>query len=413
MPQNDKSTSYIKAQLLTQSDWDAWRHQFEKLAESKHLDGHVFRKEPLLPMPRPPRVADYPIKDNIDRTIRQDPVAAADDDVEEEDLEENAEQAQAGPANPRPANQRGRGRGRAGAASGTRSQGPAQQRPVQSGPLRPINFSDLTKEGQLAFQVDQTTYGTEEKLFREQDKGIQALKAWFFETVKPNWSTIASKNSSDLCDWYAELRTLVGITEAVKESNITLQYRNAIRPLTKFNDWLKWLDNWESVIALAQSEGLPETYSVYRWTLDFTNAVKPVAGNWASTYMDINADKINAKALKFGELANAFRILMTNRANESRKGRPGSITKGSFGPSYAGQETNPIEGSDDEEPDQSKDKGRAKGRGRARNRSAKRPRASKDSDDDVLTSQCTCEACDQRHPITECFYIYKNKAPKK
>ena len=93
--------------------------------------------------------------------------------------------------------------------------------------------------------------------------------------------------------------------------------------------------------------------------------MKLVAGSWANTYIDIHTDKINTKALKFGELANAFRILMTNRANESRKGRPGAIAKGSFGPSYYGKDTEGATDDEDEAPDQSKSKGRGKGKGQA------------------------------------------------
>jgi len=87
---------------------------------------------------------------------------------------------------------------------------------------------------------------------------------------------------------------------------------------------------------MAQRKGVPEALTTKTWFHDFLDAVKPILGNWATSYKLSKATTARL-TLNYRAVPNDFR----EEVRQSTKARitvGNRIAKGSFGPSFAAKE---------------------------------------------------------------------------
>jgi hypothetical protein len=245
-------------------------------------------------------------------------------------------------------------------------------------------------------------YAQRDKAYTKQDDSVQALKTWVSKTVSPHYIELACDPTENLAQWYTKLKTILGTTDIRSQISASEKYQQAIKPLTKAKDWSKWLANWESSIGLAQKKGVPETLAAYKWTTDFLRAVRPIAEHWATSYGLTQEQAIEKGLITYRDIANSFRKEMSTM-RVGYTGRP-SIAKGAFGPSFAGQDDS-GQGANNGDAQNS-----AEGASqRSRRRPAKRTRA---PDEDIpSTVTRSCGACGLPHPLSNCYYVFPEKAP--
>ena len=196
------------------------------------------------------------------------------------------------------------------------------------------------------------------------------------------------------------------VSDSEYETQISARerYQEALKPLTKSKDWSKWLANWETAITLAQEKNIPEASSPVSWVTEFFTAVRPIAETWTTSYRVTQRQSIEKGLITYRDIAHDFREEMRSM-RFGLKGKLPNIAKGAFGPSYAGQD-NPDQDAGDA---QNSAEGASQ---RSRRRPTKRTRAPDEDINSPSTVTRSCEACGLSHPISNCYYVFPEKAPR-
>jgi hypothetical protein len=340
------SSEANKTSLRGPEDWEEWEHQFKSQAVAFDLWDHIEGDEPLIRKPRMPETASY--------------------------------QRQARRGNP--------GRGQSSQIVDDEDSDPS--------------VAQLTDQSRNAYQLDMQRYIQSQKEYKEQTTAVQKLKKWVIDSVASHYTHVTCEPTEALSQWYAQLKSHVGISDVKSKTIAREQYKEAVKSLTKPKDWQSWLKNWEKAMILAQQKKVPEAMSTSSWTIDFFVAVAPIAEQWTISYRITKQEQIEKSILSFRVLANDFREFMGMRFSLGRSPR---VAKGAFGPTYAGQDTPDQSASGDAQLNGAEVASARRRRGPSRKRSA--PEEEEDP------SGRLCEACDQSHALAVCFYVFPEKAP--
>ncbi|KAK5662283.1 hypothetical protein OQA88_8189 [Cercophora sp. LCS_1] len=273
----------------------------------------------------------------------------------------------------------------------------------------------------LQFQaqaMDWTIYQANEKRYNQQADRIEKLKQWVLKT------------------WYTALKEQTGITDDKTLHDAREAYRQAVKPLARMpKDLIRWSEQWEQAIALAQRKKVPESLATATtWFHDFLDAVKPIMGNWVTSYKVVNIQKAEQLTLTYRKVANDFREEVRQEM-KARNPTSHRVIKGSFGPSFAGttdaKEAYPgdaldsEDGSGGEEGEQKNGRKRRGGSGEGE-RPKKRPkkalgtakntpegeRLKRRPSSALGTASTTCPCCGQFHRLARCYYAFPQLAPE-
>ena len=295
-----------------------------------------------------------------------------------------------------------------------------------------ITIADLIADGLRTYQLERTIYQDDKKEYTQQAEAVKQLKQWVLKTVSSHFQLTACDPLHSITQWYSALTSQVGVSEDEAFRNAREAYRLAVKPLLRApKDLIKWSEAWEQAMATAQRKRVPEALNTKSWFYDFLDAVKPILGNWVTSY---KLTKEAQLTLTYRAVANDFR----EEVRQSTKARipVGSrIAKGSFGPSFAGKEAkNAVqEDAPDSEVEPGSDEGEQKnGRKRQRgsgsgngsgNGKRKKQRSSSPADLPESkrpkngpkkapgTAPTTCPCCGQFHRLEKCFYVFPELAP--
>src|SRR6516162_3437912 len=76
---------------------------------------------------------------------------------------------------------------------------------------RATSISDLRAGDRAIYQLEIQEYTQNQKEFENEDKAVQKLKDWVYESVTSHLRAIACKPDKDLSVWYKELKQQTGI----------------------------------------------------------------------------------------------------------------------------------------------------------------------------------------------------------
>ncbi len=365
-------SAYEECKLNTSADWEDWRRHFQSTARSFDLWDVVQRQEAPIRKPAEPNLASYPL------TV---PLAA-----------QTRAQSQA-------ANQ------------GTED----TQSTVQQEPQGPIEFAHLTAAGQKSFTAASSIYENKLKAYNIQRQGIQKLTDLVNRTVSRSYLRNCCDPNDNIDTWYANLKRTAGTSASQEFNNARDRYHKALRPLTKIKDYEKWIIEWESALAYAQSKDVGEASSTLSWTKDLFSAVRQVLPEWVNSYRLFSREKVEAGTLNFRDTANDLRTAAIDLAQQTK---PTRIGRGSFGPTFAGEEADPLqEDALDKDDEGTSRRKRRKLKGEST--TEKRPlaiRGGRTSDSRDQSSspprRLQCRGCGGRHYYSKCFYLLPHLAPK-
>jgi hypothetical protein len=246
----------------------------------------------------------------------------------------------------------------------------------------PASVAEMTTSARQAYTLDWNIYTHRLKKFTEKETHIENLTSWVLKTVSQHYRSTACRPDDSLRTWYKNLEKQVGISTGKQREKAREAYKEAVRPLSRLpKDLSTWLEQWERAINKAQQKEVPEAKDATAWTADFFTVMKPFYAQWVITYKMTRRHEIESGTLTFRELANDFRDEVKTAPTQQ-----GRIAKGAFGPSFADQDDHPSTGA------------------RGGQRAGKRRYTG--------GSQPTCLACGQFHALSDCFYVFRDKAPK-
>jgi hypothetical protein len=159
-------------------------------------------------------------------------------------------------------------------------------------------------------------------------------------------------------------------------------------------DFEAWITSWEQVITEGKEKKLGFAIQPSDWYSDFVNAVKQVLPEWVRIFEVTQVEKVENGTLSYRELANDCRREVKRFSTEKAR-----VTKGSFGPSFAGESA--VE-------EDAPGKGNISGRATAQGEEKKNRRRRQASE-----ATTVCRGCGLRgHYHLQCFYLFPQKAPK-
>jgi hypothetical protein len=369
----DTLTSTTKTILTSSANWEDWNDRFVSQAIMYDLLGHIQGRDHILPKPVRPVMTEY---------------------------------AQRTRSRPTPARRPGQG------ASGQGASEELTLSPDPESDPRGIAFSDLTADGQKSFSMAWTFYQDDLKAYEKQQELVRKLKEWISANVSSHYQKTCCKPTESLAKWYEQLKKAAGISKRLEDSIARERYREALKT-PKMKDLSSWIDLWEQEMTVAEDKGVLATTRVSEWFEDLLVAVRGILPTWAESY-GINKDPfVEDNTLDYRTVANDLRKVASRH---TRTGIPGKIAKGSFGPTFAGEE-NQHAGSE-EAPKRGDEDGTKRKRGRQSKgkqgsevlpdstASQKRKTAS----DEV--SGKVCRGCEGYHWTQRCFYLFPKKAPE-
>jgi hypothetical protein len=261
-----------------------------------------------------------------------------------------------------------------------------------------ISISDLSADGRAHFQLALSFYKAEKDLYDGEREALDKLQTWMTKTVASSYAQTCFDYSDGIKEWYNKLKEQVSMNEHTIKKEIKALYRQAVKPLSKApKDFEAWITNWEQVMAKGINRDIPFAKDVDEWFDDFLNAVISVKLSWVEAYRLTKAAEVEDSTLSYRTLANDFRKAVKVPGPNARS----RIAKGSFGPTFAGQEAEEMA----DAPDAST---QGKPERRRRTRTQKRRRSRETS---ISTGRVICRACGQRHDLHICYYLFPSKAP--
>lgn len=339
-------------------DWEDWDLKFQAQAVSKRLWDQIKHSKPFLKDPKEPIIADYRLASQQASTQSTSTRRAA---------SQSTAASQATPAT-----------------------------------AEEVTFADLQSNEKADFNFAWTMYQAQKKDYNTQIEAIDKMRDWVTKTVDSKYYRVSCKPTESIKDWYDKLKESAGVSDLQSRNDARDAYKQAIKPLTRVpKDLPAWATAWEHAISAAKEKGVAAAQTPAEWFEDFITAVRPIMEHWAASYRLVKAKEVEEGSLTYRTLANDFREEVRLQTKASK---PSRVAKGSFGPSFAGQEDQrasvdvPQAGDGDGGQQAGSKRGRKPGK-------RKQP-------DDILSGSKACRACQLFHPLSRCYYAFPEKAPE-
>lgn len=364
MDSKKESTSNVKVILINSATWEDWNERFQTQAIMYDLLKYVQGKEDLISKPKRPNMAIFPMKKDVAQPQTQSTATETPETVEDD----------------------------------------------------MISFVDLTHEGQKAFNMAWSYYQDDLKLFEKQQEYIRKLKEWISANVSAHLQKTCCKSSDSLPKWYENLRKAAGITKRLEDANARAKYHEALKP-PKLKDLPTWVDEWEQAMTTAKDKEVLATTRVSEWFEDFLVVLRGLIPMWAEAY-SVNKDPmVDDNSLDFRTVANDLRKVASQYAKKAK------LAKGSFGPTFAGEEDQHVSGSQENPVADNEDKKSSKRKRKEKRRSKKKQGKDNPESEELSTSEAppvkrrsdqekVCRACQGFHYTQNCFYVFQKKAPE-
>ena len=270
------------------------------------------------------------------------------------------------------------------------------------------------KENTEFYKFRLETYKAADREYREERANLDKVVVFIQNTVSPNLMKSCCKPGDSLRAWISNLKQTVGIDAREERLRARQRFLAALKPMRNPGNWDTWLNEYDQAATNAESEGVAEVQVMQDIVQDFLDAVLKVAPTWTSGFMDYGQREVN---MTRKEMMKRFREHMS--MNHPIKGRQQRAA-------FAAGDASFLAAGGASTPGTDRDASRAAdnasstlpsqgSRGRPRNkRSFGQATISKQSSkgDTAAARGSNCPACEQRHGLENCYYVYKDKAPQ-
>ena len=250
------------------------------------------------------------------------------------------------------------------------------------------DLAQLTADqrGVHKYKMDYFLY--ELKMYNAQKDRINSLIRWIESTVKADYLQACCDPNETLGKWYVALRTSLQVDSAESNLRLANRYALAVRPLTRTpRNFEAWINEWSNMMAEAQRRNFPVAMSPVLWFNDIFSAIKVVRPQWVSNLYGICYEKMSKGTLTYQEVGQKLRNQFLHERSQGR----GSITHGTFGPTFGGRTGDQSNNQSDKESTTSK----------------KRKRSGGQSAKCVVCGRYKCKQ------VSSCWYAFPDQAPEK
>jgi hypothetical protein len=282
----------------------------------------------------------------------------------------------------------------------------------------PTRVSDLTLSGQEQYKDDREDYKIRLEAYRFLDKEYQEEQSQYGKLVAHILATVSSHLQLNCCDegktvreWVASLQETVGTDPQEERDTARDQYLAALKPMKTPGNWESWLANYDQAATRAETQKVSEALNINDVTRDFLGAVLRVAPAWVATFSGPGYDRTTINRKKMMKL---FREYMSQ--SYPSKGKHKSAFAAGEASYLAGGASDQDTTRDASEVLQRAPSALSQGNpGKSRQKrkfDGQETRSRQFPKRNTATAGGECPACGQRHILSECYYVYPEKAPE-
>jgi hypothetical protein len=286
-------------------------------------------------------------------------------------------------------------------------------------PVIPTRTSDLSDKGQEAYKEDREDYKLRlesykilEKDYQEENNRISKTVEHILTTVTPHLQLSCCAENGTLREWTTSLQDTVGVDVDEERAQVRERYHAALRPMRTTANWETWLSEYDQAATRAETLEVAEVMQIQAMIDDFLGSVSKVASTWTAGFQAPGYDK---KAMNRKRMMKLFREFMS--LHYPSRGKPKSAF--AVGDSYAAS----GESDSNTQRDASSVETRAPSNNNNQGRGNPRPSNKRKMDGqstktkqfperNTATAGDICPACEQRHKISDCYYVNTAKAPE-
>ncbi|KAJ3578303.1 hypothetical protein NPX13_g2261 [Xylaria arbuscula] len=185
-------------------------------------------------------------------------------------------------------------------------------------------------------RADFTAALSEARDWPDWDHELQMKANYIIKTVAGYYKTTCCSLEGTIWEWYENLKAHCGKATANEREDARRAYKTALLPLKNIKNAVRWLADWEIAISKAEQKGV-------------------LKAQISSTYALTRANDIRNGTLKYCDLINDFRIVVTRTTTRYR------ATKGAFGAQYNGERSEEDDTSQKNKKNKTKHKRKARG----------------------------------------------------
>jgi hypothetical protein len=287
--------------------------------------------------------------------------------------------------------------------------------------LLPENPSDLTQNGIKAWKDDVEyykmsleEYKNKDKKYQEEQASLDKIVVYVQQTVSPHLMKNCCKPGQPIRTWLATLRDTVGINAEEERERAHDRYLAALKPMRQASSWDTCLTQYDHAATTAETEGVSEVQNFVDITQDFLRAILKVAPTGEISFKEHGRCEKN---MTCKEMMKRFQEHMSEHHPVKGKYWGGAFVTGdtSFlaagGESTSGTDRDASHAAEDAPSNPTIRSGQ--GRPQQKRTLGQGARSKQSSTEDTAAAEgVKCSACEQRHRLEDCYYVYPGKAPQ-
>jgi hypothetical protein len=274
----------------------------------------------------------------------------------------------------------------------------------------PTRYSELSAEGKEAYDGDARefrmifdSYKIRERNYRDERTNIAAMIKHLNTTVSPHLQVSCFEEHGTLRTWIANLQAAVGVDLDDEIRRVRERYHEALKPMRSPQNWDLWLNEYDQAATRAETLKIGDVIQSKLVVDDFLKAVSRIAPAWMATFTGAGSDRTKMERRQMMKL---FREHMSLAHPTRGKSKSAFMTgEGAFATSGESDSYTPGDASSVQNrappshPSQEPGKRRDPARGHKSKQSQKR---------NAADAAGICPACEQRHDISNCYYVNPN-----
>ncbi|KAF7441538.1 hypothetical protein A1F99_141460 [Pyrenophora tritici-repentis] len=271
-------------------------------------------------------------------------------------------------------------------------------------PTIPTRVSELSEKGQEAYKEDRDDYKLRLESYKIRERDYQEESNKISKMVEHILTTNGTPR-----DWITALQDTVGVDEDEERARARERYQAALKPMRSTTNWETWLNEYDQAATRAETLEVAEVMQTQAVIDDFLGSVSKMASTWTAGFQGPGYDK---KAMNRKRMMKLFREYMS--LQYPSRGKPKSA--------FAVEDSYAASGEPDSDTlrDASSVELRApsnQGRGNPRQSNKRKmdgqsTRTKQIPERNSAKAGDICPACEQRHEISDCYYVNKAKAPE-
>lgn len=284
----------------------------------------------------------------------------------------------------------------------------------------PMRISDLSDKGQEAYKEDREDYKLRlesykilERDYQEENNKLSKTVEHILTTVTPHLQLSCCAENGTLREWLTALQDTVGVDIDEERARVRERYHAALRPMRSTTNWELWLSEYDQGATRAETLEVAEVMQTQAMIDDFLGSVSKVASTWTAGFQGPGYDK---KAMNRKRMMKLFRDYMS--LHYPSRGKPKSaFAVGDLYTASGESDSNTQRDASSVESRAPSNTNNQQGWGNPR-RSNKRKmdgqstRTKQFPERNTATAGDICPACEQRHKISDCYYVDTAQAPE-